>query len=137
MGDRRRSVDHRLLLRWGGSWHCNTQRRVNPHSQPYSQAWEKGAEGGMRVLASSALCPKFGKWSHLHDRKIVPVNDFFVGTLAQDLLDAIATAATYLLDLIRIVVNQAAGNLDQLLIDYRDDIALSEFPVNILDADCQ
>ena len=43
--------------------------------------------------------------SRQHDRKIVPVNDFFVGTLTQDLLDAITAAAKYLLDLIRIVVN--------------------------------
>ena len=26
--------------------------RANPHPQPFSQAWEKGAEGGMRVVAS-------------------------------------------------------------------------------------
>jgi hypothetical protein len=29
--------------------------RVNPHPQPFSQAWEKGAEGGLRVGALLAM----------------------------------------------------------------------------------
>ena len=59
----------RVMLRWTYRCHCNApdvrlpsivssiellfrfkaQWVTNPHPQPFSQAWEKGAEGGLRV----------------------------------------------------------------------------------------
>jgi len=43
----------RVLLRWCDSYHRRTQPGISPHPQPFSQAWEKGAEGGMRVAVLS------------------------------------------------------------------------------------
>ena len=86
LADPARSVA-RVLLRWTSRRDCNAQRvRLpsivssiewlfrfnaqwvnNPHPLPFSQAWEKGAEGGLRVDL------RFDASNLLHDGSLSPI----------------------------------------------------------------